>query len=156
MPFCECCIIIAKKGNISSQVRSLTRLLNVVHADAYTTSIGWIVLARAQHVRPTVLFVRKIQQYLLLTTSGNGQNSLKKNVSRVLSTIFILLDQTTTNRIPRSIIHFRSHLNVPMQSPARVELTQNAIKDIKGLCVQPALKASIFASTLVWNVPGYL
>ena len=101
-------------------------------------------------------FVRKIQQYLLLTTSGNGRTSLKKSVSRVLSTIFILLDQTTTNRIPRSIIHFRSHLNVPMQSPARVELTQNAIKDIKGLCVQPALKASIFASTLVWNVPGYL
>ena len=148
-PFYECFIIIAKRRNIPSQVRSPTRLLNIVHADAYTTSIGWIVLARAQHVRPTVLFVRKIQQYLLLTTSGNGRTSLKKSVSRLLSTIFILLDQTTTNRIPRSIIHFRSHLNVPMQSPARVELTQNAIKDIKGPCVQPALKASIFASTLV-------
>ena len=148
-PFDECFVIIAKKGKIPSQVRSPTRLLNIVHADAYTTSIGWIVLARAQHVRPTVLFVRKIQQYLLLTTSGNGQTSLKKNVSRVLLTIFILLDHTTTSHIPRSILHFRSHSNVPMQSPARVELTQNAIKDIKGLCVQPALKDSIFASTLV-------
>ena len=153
-PFYECFIIIAKKGNISSQVRSLTRLLNIVHADAYTTSIGWIVLARAQRVRQTVLFVRKIRQYLLLTTSGNGQNSLKKNISRILLTIFILLDHTTSRHIPRSIPHFRSHWNVPMQSPARVELIQNAIKDIKGLCVQPALKASIFASTLVWNVPG--
>ncbi|XP_027059560.1 uncharacterized protein LOC113686159 [Pocillopora damicornis] len=54
-------------------VRSPTRLLNIVHADAYTTSIGWIVSARAQHVHHTVFFVRKIQQYLLLTTSGNGR-----------------------------------------------------------------------------------
>ena len=107
--FYECFIIIAKKGNISSQVRSPTILLNIVHADAYTTSIGWIVLVRAQHVRQTVLFVRKIQQYLLLTTSGNGQNSLKKNISRILLTIFILLDHTTTSHIPRSILHFRSH-----------------------------------------------
>ena len=84
MPFCECCIIIAKKGNIPSQVRSLTRLLNIAHADACTTSIGWIVSALAQHVLHTVLFVRKIQQYLLLTTFGNGQTSLKKNVSGVL------------------------------------------------------------------------
>ena len=59
------------------------------------------------------------------------------------------MDQTTTSPFQGSILHFRSHSNVPMQSPARVELTQNAIKDIKGLCVQLALKASIFASTLV-------
>ena len=59
-PFYECFIIIAKRRNIPSQVRSPTRLLNIVHADAYTTSIGWIVLARAQHVRQTVLFVRRI------------------------------------------------------------------------------------------------
>ena len=39
-PFDECFIIIAKKGKIPSQVRSPTRLLNIVHADAYTTSIG--------------------------------------------------------------------------------------------------------------------
>ena len=86
---------------------------------------------------------------MLLTISGNGWTILKKDVSRVLLTIFILLDQTTTSYIPRSILHFQSHSNVPMPSPARVELTQNAIKDIKGLCVQLALKASIFASTLV-------
>ena len=84
MPFCECCIIIAKKGNIPSQARFLTRLLNIAHADACTTPIGWIVLALAQHVLHMVLFVRKIQQYLLLTTFGNGQTSLKKNVSGVL------------------------------------------------------------------------
>ena len=148
-PFYECFIIIAKKRNIPSQVRSPTRLLNIVHADAYTTSIGWIVLARAQHVRQTVLFVRKIQQYLLLTTSGNGPISPKKSVSKVLLTISILMDQTTTSPFQCSILHFRSHSNVPMQSLARVELIQIAIKDIKGICVQPALKASIFASTLV-------
>ena len=108
-PFYDCFIITAKKGNIPSQVRSPTRLLNIVHADAYTTSIGWIVLARAQHVRQTVLFVRKIQQYLLLITSGNGKTSLKKNVSRVLLAISILLDHTTASHIPRSILHFRSH-----------------------------------------------
>ena len=39
-PFDECFVIIAKKGKIPSQVRSPTRLLNIVHADAYTTSIG--------------------------------------------------------------------------------------------------------------------
>ena len=108
-PFHECFIITAKKGNIPSQVRSPTRLLNIVHADAYTTSIGWIVLARVQHVRQTVLFVRKIQQYLLLITSGNGQIILKKNISRVLLTTFILLDHTTTIHIPRSMVHSRSH-----------------------------------------------
>ena len=98
---------------------------------------------------PNGFVCRKIQQYLLLTTSGNGQTILKKNISRVLLTIFILLDHTTTSHIPRSMLHFRSHSNVPMQSPARVELIQIAIKDIKGICVQPALRASIFASTLV-------
>ena len=96
-----------------------------------------------------VLFVRRTQEYLLLTTSGNGQISLIKNDTKVLLTISILLDQTTTSPFQRSILYFQNHSNVPMQIPARVELTQNAIKDIKGLCVQPALKASIFASALV-------
>ena len=137
------------KMNHSFQVRFLTRLLNIVHADAYTTSIGWIVLARAQHVHRMVLFVRRTQEYLLLTTSGNGQISLTKNDTKVLLTISILLDQTTTSPFQRSILYFQSHSNVPMQIPARVELTQNAIKDIKGLFVQPALKAFTFASALV-------
>lgn len=129
-------------------VRSQTRPLTIVHADAFRSFIGWIVLARAQHVHHTVLFARTIQQYLLLTTSGNGQISLKKNCSKVLSTIFILLDRNTTSHIPRSIRYPQSHSNVPMPGRAKVELTQVAFKDIKGLCVQPALTAFISDLTL--------
>ena len=120
-----------------------------MHADAYTNFIDWIVSARAQHVHHTVLFVRRTQQYLLQTTSGNGQISRRKYFSKVSLIISILLDQTTTAPFQRSILYFQSHSNVPMQSPAGAELTQNAIKDIEGLYVQPARKASIFASTLV-------
>ena len=134
------------------QARFRTRLLDIVHADVFKAFIDWIVLARAQHVHHTALFVRTIQQYLLLTTSGNGPISPKKSVSKVLLTISILMDQTTTSPFQRSILHFRSHSNVHMPSPARVESTQNAIKDIKGICVQPVLTAIISASTHVWNV----
>ena len=118
-----------------------------MHADAYTNFIDWIVSARAQHVHHTVLFVRRTQQYLLQTTSGNGQISRRKYFSKVSLIISILLDQTTTAPFQRSTLYFQSHSNVPMQSPAGVELT--GIEDIEGHYVQPARKASIFALTLV-------
>ena len=125
------------------QVLSPTRLRNIEHADAFKTFIGWIVLARAQHVHYTVLFVRRIQRYLLLTSSGNGQISLKKNSSKVLLTTSTLLNQITTRHILRLILYFQSHSNVllPIASLARVESTLNATMDIKEFCVQPALKA---------------
>ena len=101
------------------QVLSPTRLRNIEHADAFKTFIGWIVLARAQNVHYTVLFVRRIQRYLLLTSSGNGQISLKKNSSKVLLTTSTLLNQITTRHILRLILFFQSHSNVLMPSLAR-------------------------------------
>ena len=123
------------------QVPSPTRLRNIEHADAFKTFIGWIVLVRAQHVHHTVLFVGMIQQYLLLTSSGNGQISLKKNSLKVLLTTSTLLNQITTRHILRLILYFQSHSNVLMPSLARVESTLNATMDIKEFCVQPALTA---------------
>ena len=92
-----------------------------MHADAYTNFIDWIVSARAQHVHHTVLFVRRTQQYLLQTTSGNGQISRRKYFSKVSLIISILLDQTTTAPFQRSILYFQSHSNVPMQSPGGID-----------------------------------
>ena len=98
-------------------------------------------MVRAQHVHHTVLFVRMIQQYLLLTSSGNGQISLKKNSLNVLLITSTLLNQITTRHILRLILYFQSHSNVLMPSLARVESTLNATMGIKEFCVQPALKA---------------
>ena len=130
------------------QVPSPTRLRNIEHADAFKTFIGWIVLVRAQHVRETVLFVRMIQEYLLLTSSGNGQISLKKNSLKVLLITSTLLNKTTTSYILRLILYFQTHSNVLMPGLARVESTLNATMDIKEFCVQPALTAFISDFTL--------
>ena len=84
------------------------RPLVIVHADACTISIAWIVLEPVQLVPLTVLFVRTIQRYLRLITSGNGTTKLRKSVTRALLSTSTLEDLNTTATFQRLRLHYQN------------------------------------------------